>query len=70
MGTVNPFESLLRLSAAYYVSRTLHAVAEIGVADALGDAPQPTASLAQAIAADAGTRPRAAPARSVRRLPK
>ncbi len=54
MITVNPAESLLQLSAGYYVSRALHAVAEIGVADALGDTPQPTASLAKAVAADAG----------------
>jgi len=32
----------------------LHAVAELGVADALGDTPQPTASLAETTAADAG----------------
>ena len=54
MLTVNPVESLLQLSAGYYVSRALHAVAELGVADALGDAPQPAASLADRIAADAG----------------
>ena len=54
MITVNPAESLLQLSAGYYVSRALHAVAEIGVADVLGDTPQPTASLAKAVAADAG----------------
>ena len=51
---VNPVESLLQLSAGYYVSRALHAVAELGVADALGDTPQPTASLAETTAADAG----------------
>jgi len=54
MIAVNPAESLLQLSAGYYVSRALHAVTEIGVADALGDTPQPTASLAKAVAADAG----------------
>ena len=54
MITVNPVESLLQLSAGYYVSRALHAVAELGVADALGDAPQPTAALADRTAAHAG----------------
>lgn len=54
MITANPVESLLQLSAGYYVSRALHAVAELGVADALGDTPQPTASLAKTIGADAG----------------
>jgi hypothetical protein len=52
--TANPVESLLQLSAGYYVSRALHAVAELGVADALGDTPQPASSLADATAAEAG----------------
>ena len=54
MITTNPVDALLQLSAAYYVSRALHAVAELGVADALGDAPQPAASLAVSTSADAG----------------
>ena len=54
MIAVNPVDALLQLSAAYYVSRALHAVAQLGVADALGDTPQPAASLAAATAADAG----------------
>lgn len=54
MITVNPVESLLQLSAGYYVSRALHAVAEAGVADALLETPQPTASLANTTATDAG----------------
>jgi SAM-dependent methyltransferase len=52
--TENPVEGLLQLSAGYYVSRSLHVVAELGVADALGDTPQPSASLATATAADPG----------------
>jgi hypothetical protein len=54
MIAVNPVESLLQLSAGYYVSRALHAVADLGVADALGETPQSPASLAAASAADAG----------------
>ena len=54
MITVNPVESLLQLSASYCVSRALHAVADLGVADALGETPQSAASLAAATAADAG----------------
>ena len=54
MVTGNPVESLLQLSAGYYVSRALHAVADLGVADALGDAPQSATSLAAATAAEAG----------------
>jgi hypothetical protein len=54
MITANPVESLLQLSAGYYVSRALHTVADLGVADALGDAAQPVAALATAVSADAG----------------
>jgi hypothetical protein len=53
MMTVNPVESLLQLSAGYYVSRALHAVADLGVADALGETPQSPASLAATTAAEA-----------------
>jgi hypothetical protein len=54
MTGVNPVESLLQLSAGYYVSRALHAVADLAVADALSDTPQPASSLAKATAADPG----------------
>jgi hypothetical protein len=53
MITVNPVESLLQLSAGYYVSRALHTVADLGVADALGDTPQAAAAIAAATGADA-----------------
>ena len=52
MSTANPFEALLQMSAGYYVSRALHAVADLGVADALTDAPQPAAALATATGAN------------------
>lgn len=54
MRTGNTVNVLLQTSAGYYVSRALHAVAALGVADALGDTPQPAASLAAATGADAG----------------
>jgi O-methyltransferase domain len=54
VSTTNPVESLLQLSAGYYVSRSLHAVADLGVADALGNTPQPVTALAAATAANAG----------------
>jgi hypothetical protein len=54
MLTVNPVESLLQLSAGFYVSRALHAVAELGIADALDDTPQPTTALANRTAAHPG----------------
>jgi hypothetical protein len=39
-------KSILLLSTAYWASRCLHVVAEFGIADALGDEPQPAAALA------------------------
>jgi hypothetical protein len=42
----HPAETILKLSTAYWVSRCLHLVADVGVADALGDEPQPAAALA------------------------
>jgi hypothetical protein len=54
MSTGNPVESLLQLSAGYYVARALHAVADLGVADALDETPQPAAALAAATAAEPG----------------
>jgi hypothetical protein len=52
MITTNPVDALLQLSAGYYVSRALHAVADLGVADAVGDAPRPVATLAASIGAN------------------
>jgi len=43
------------LAVAYWASRCLHVVAELGIADVLGDAPQTAESLAQA----SGTNPQA-----------
>lgn len=39
---------VLQLTSAYWTSRCLHVIAELGVADALGDQPQPTEALAKA----------------------
>ena len=49
----NPVETLLQLAGGYYVARCLHAVANLGVADALDDTPQTAAALAQETGADA-----------------
>ena len=46
---------LLQLTTAYWTSRCLHTVADLGVADALGDQPQSTEVLAKAT----GTQPHA-----------
>jgi hypothetical protein len=45
---------LMQLTTAYWTSRCLHVVAELGVADHLGDQPQSTESLAKATGASAG----------------
>ena len=49
----HPAATILNLSTAYWASRCLHLVADFGVADALGDEPQPAAALA----AKTGTNP-------------
>ena len=54
MTSSNPVDSLLQLSAGHYVTRALHAVADHGVADALGDTPQSAAALAKATATETG----------------
>src|SRR5580692_7585178 len=46
---------LLQLTTACWASRCLHAVAELGVADALGDQPQSTETLAKATGTDPQT---------------
>ncbi|MFZ1989128.1 MAG: methyltransferase [Alphaproteobacteria bacterium] len=42
----NPSANIVDLSTAYFVSRVLHVVAELGVADVLGDTPMTAAELA------------------------
>jgi hypothetical protein len=41
----------LQLTIAYWTSRCLHVIAELGIADAIGDQPQPTEVLAKATGA-------------------
>jgi hypothetical protein len=48
-----PEVSLWHFATAYYASRCLHVLAEIGVADALDAAPASTEALAEALGADA-----------------
>ena len=54
MAASNPAEALLQLAAGYWVSRCLHAVASLGVADALADTPQTATALADATGSDPG----------------
>ena len=47
MSERHPAETILKLSTAYWASRCLHAVAQFGIADALGDEPEGAAALAK-----------------------
>jgi hypothetical protein len=46
MSEEHPAETILSLSTAYWAARCLHLVADLGIADALGDEPQTAATLA------------------------
>jgi hypothetical protein len=48
-----PVETLFRIAGGYLLVRSLHAVANLGVADALGEEPAPVSALAKATAIDA-----------------
>lgn len=48
----NPLATLQEMAGGYCLPRCLHVVAELGVADVLGDAPQTAAVLAAAVKAD------------------
>jgi hypothetical protein len=49
---LSPFESLRRVFSGYCLSRGLHVVADLGVADALGETPRSAAELAGSVGAD------------------
>ena len=53
MEEADPVETLLQLSAGACLPRCLHTVAELGVADVLGDEPRSAESLARAVGANA-----------------
>src|ERR1700682_3975920 len=52
MAASNPFETILQMAGGYCVPRCLHAVANLGVADALDDTPQTASALAAATGAE------------------
>lgn len=52
MNEPNPFATLQQMAGGYCLPRCLHVVADLGVADALDDAPQTAAHLAAAVGAD------------------
>src|SRR5437879_13162209 len=55
----NPANTILSVSLSYAVPRCLNAIAELGVADALGDDSRTAADLAASTGADAGALARA-----------
>jgi O-methyltransferase/methyltransferase family protein len=54
MGQPSTFETLIQLANGYTLSRTLHVIANLGVADAIDDSPRTAAELAEKLGADAG----------------
>jgi DprA/Smf-like nucleotide binding protein involved in DNA uptake len=50
----DPADSLLRISMSHGLPRCLHAVAELGIADALGESPRSAEELARETGTDAG----------------
>ncbi|TCJ18483.1 hypothetical protein E0L93_05690 [Rubrobacter taiwanensis] len=50
----NPFATVLQVSGGYCLPRSLHVVAELGVADALDETPRTAAELATSVGADPG----------------
>lgn len=51
MSATDPFSTLFQMTAGYVLARSLHAAADLGVADALDDAPRATAALAAEVGA-------------------
>jgi hypothetical protein len=49
----DPVETLMQISAGYALSRCLHAVADLGIADALDDQPRTAAALAESTGTNA-----------------
>jgi len=49
----NPFDTLWNMATGYCVSRCLHTVADLGIADALDDSPRTADDLADSVGADA-----------------
>lgn len=52
MGEADPVETLQQIAAGACLPRSLHIVAELGVADALGEEPRSAESLARSVGAD------------------
>ena len=57
--TPNPANTLMEMSMGFTLPRTLHVVAELGIADALDDTPRSVEDVAQATGTHAGALNRA-----------
>jgi len=53
MPVTTPVETLMQIAGGYSLSRCLHVVADLGVADAMGDSPQTAAALAKSSGSNA-----------------
>jgi len=53
MSEIDPFETLRQISGGYCLSRSVHVLAELNVADVLCDSPQTAAELLKLVGADA-----------------
>ena len=51
--TKSPFDTLMEISMGFTLPRALHVIAELGVADALGETPRSVKALAAATGTDA-----------------
>jgi hypothetical protein len=52
MSEIDPFETLRQISGGYCLSRSFHVLAELNVADALGETAQSATELAKAVGAN------------------
>jgi len=52
MEEINPFETLRQISGGYCLARAVHVLAELNVADALGETPQSAVELAKGVGAN------------------
>jgi len=52
MSGMNPAETIMHAATTYWLSRCVHVVASLGVADAVGDSPTPIADIASRVGAN------------------
>ncbi len=55
MSARTPFDTVMQASTAFWLSRCVHVVADLAVADAVGDDPKPVDQIAKAVGVDASS---------------